>query len=47
FVWLHDSWGGDLYSALMLLSIVGLFRLLEKYETRTNSRKPPEDELYE
>jgi len=47
FVWLHDSWGGDLYSALMLLSIVGLFRLLEKYETRINSRKPPEDELYE
>ena len=47
FVWLHDSWGGDLYSALMLLSIVGLFRLLEKYETRINSQKPPEDELYE
>ena len=47
FVWLHDSWGGDLYSALMLLSIVGLFRLLEKYETRTNSQRPPEDELYE
>jgi cyanoexosortase B len=47
FVWLHDSWGGDLYSALMLLSIVGLFRLLEKYEARINSQKPPEDELYE
>ena len=47
FVWLHDSWGGDVYSALMLLSIVGLFRLLEKYETRINSQKPPEDELYE
>jgi cyanoexosortase B len=47
FVWLHDSWGGDLYSALMLLSIVGLFRLLEKYETRINSQRPPEDELYE
>lgn len=24
FAWLHDSWGGDLYSALMLLSLVPL-----------------------
>jgi cyanoexosortase B len=22
FVWLHDSWGGDMYSALMLLSLI-------------------------
>jgi cyanoexosortase B len=34
FVWLHDSWGGDLYSALMLLGIVGLFQMLERFEAR-------------
>ncbi|MEB3231137.1 MAG: cyanoexosortase B [Leptolyngbyaceae bacterium] len=29
FTWLHDSWGGDLYSALMLGSMVPLLQLLE------------------
>lgn len=28
FDWLHESWGGDLYSALMLLAIVLLLRLI-------------------
>lgn len=35
FEWLHDSWGGDLYSALMLGCLVGLVRLLERYVPTT------------
>jgi cyanoexosortase B len=31
FVWLHESWGGDLYSALMLLSLIGLLRLIRRW----------------
>ncbi|HEY9735135.1 MAG TPA: cyanoexosortase B [Trichocoleus sp.] len=31
FDWLHESWGGDLYSALMLLSLIGLIRLIQEY----------------
>jgi cyanoexosortase B len=31
FVWLHESWGGDVYSALMLLSLVFLLRLIVHY----------------
>ena len=31
FSWLHDSWGGDLYSAAMLGLLVVLLRLLEHY----------------
>lgn len=30
FTWLHDSWGGDLYSALMLLSLVPLLNWLDQ-----------------
>jgi hypothetical protein len=29
FDWLHESWGGDLYSALMLLAIILLLRLIQ------------------
>jgi cyanoexosortase B len=31
----HEGWGGDLYSVLMLLSIVGLFRVMENFEGTT------------
>ena len=31
FHWLHESWGGDLYSAVMLLILIGLLRLIERY----------------
>ena len=31
FHWLHESWGGDLYSATMLLLLIGLLRLIERY----------------
>ena len=35
FIWLHDGWGGDLYSALMLASIVLLLKFLEKFDFTT------------
>jgi cyanoexosortase B len=31
FHWLHESWGGDMYSALMLLSLIFLLRLIQQY----------------
>ena len=35
FEWLHESWGGDLYSAAMLGMLVVLIRLLESYVPTT------------
>lgn len=32
FDWLHEGWGGDLYSALMLGSLVLLLRIIDSYE---------------
>ena len=32
FVWLHDSWGGDLYSTLMLGSIVLFLKFLDNFD---------------
>jgi cyanoexosortase B len=37
FVWLHESWGGDLYSALMLLSLIVLLRLIRQWIPETLS----------
>lgn len=31
FVWLHDSWGGDLYSALMLGSLIPFLQLIDRW----------------
>ncbi|MEL6764576.1 MAG: cyanoexosortase B [Cyanobacteria bacterium J06607_6] len=31
FEWLHDSWGGDLYSAAMLGMLIVLIQILERY----------------
>lgn len=31
FAWLHESWGGDLYSALMLVSLIGVLQLILQY----------------
>ncbi|MEM6518836.1 MAG: cyanoexosortase B [Cyanobacteria bacterium P01_C01_bin.70] len=31
FHWLHDSWGGDMYSAFMLLSLILILGLIQKY----------------
>jgi cyanoexosortase B len=30
FVWLHDSWGGDMYSALMLLSLIPILNWIDR-----------------
>ena len=35
FHWLHDSWGGDLYSAAMLGLLIVLIRLIERYVPKT------------
>lgn len=35
FDWLHESWGGDLYSAAMLGMLIVLIRLLERYAPMT------------
>lgn len=37
FVWLHDSWGGDLYSACMLGLLVLLLQGIEKYYPQLQS----------
>ncbi|NEQ32716.1 MAG: cyanoexosortase B, partial [Leptolyngbya sp. SIO4C5] len=31
FEWLHDSWGGDIYSAIMLFLLVVLIRAIQQY----------------
>ena len=37
FVWLHDAWGGDLYSACMLLSLIPILNWMNSYIQETNS----------
>jgi cyanoexosortase B len=34
FKWLHDSWGGDLYSGLMLLLLIPVLNLTDNYFSR-------------
>jgi cyanoexosortase B len=36
FKWLHDGWGGDVYSACMLMLLVPLLNVVESYD-RSNS----------
>lgn len=31
FYWLHDSWGGDVYSAIMLMFLIVIVRLIQRY----------------
>ncbi|HBL62813.1 MAG TPA: cyanoexosortase B [Cyanobacteria bacterium UBA8803] len=45
FHWLHESWGGDMYSACMLGIVVLLLNFIEKYypqTARSSSRLPEE-----
>jgi cyanoexosortase B len=35
FTWLHDGWGGDLYSAMMLGTIILLLKFIEKFNEPT------------
>jgi cyanoexosortase B len=44
FEWLHDSWGGDLYSAIMLLLLVPILNRFDKYFSEHEATLP-EDEL--
>lgn len=37
FVWLHDSWGGDMYSACMLLLLIPVLNKLDNYFSRRES----------
>ena len=37
FHWLHDSWGGDVYSAGMLIMLVVFLNYLERYYPIANS----------
>lgn len=43
FEWLHDSWGGDLYSAIMLLLLVPILNRLDGYFSEHEATLP-EDE---
>jgi cyanoexosortase B len=45
FVWLHDSWGGDLYSGCMLLSLIPLLNWMNSNFAQT-SVVEPEEEVY-
>jgi cyanoexosortase B len=40
FTWLHDGWGGDLYSTVMLGIIVLSIDFLDRVETLSNSNSP-------
>jgi cyanoexosortase B len=42
FVWLHEGWGGDGYSALMLLSLIVLLRFIRHRVPATLSLEVPE-----
>lgn len=43
FEWLHDSWGGDLYSAIMLLLLVPILNRFDRYFSEHEATLP-EDE---
>jgi cyanoexosortase B len=40
FIWLHDGWGGDMYSAAMLGAIVLLLNFLGKFDPALELEKP-------
>jgi cyanoexosortase B len=46
FDWLHESWGGDVYSALMLGSLVLLVRFIQQWQLpSTSAAIPPTDDI--
>ncbi|WP_414526341.1 cyanoexosortase B [Nodularia chucula] len=45
FTWLHDSWGGDLYSAGMLLLLVPLLNFLNNYFSTDLEMEPEAENL--
>jgi cyanoexosortase B len=40
FEWLHDSWGGDLYSAIMLLLLVPILNRIDRYFSEASETQP-------
>ncbi|NES86511.1 MAG: exosortase, partial [Moorea sp. SIO2B7] len=42
FVWLHDGWGGDVYSLCMLAMIVALLKIMEKFDSLLEADYPEE-----
>ncbi|MEA5576990.1 cyanoexosortase B [Anabaena sp. UHCC 0451] len=44
FQWLHDSWGGDLYSACMLLSLIPLLNWMNSYFSETEVIQQEEEQ---
>jgi cyanoexosortase B len=40
FEWLHDSWGGDLYSAIMLLLLVPILNQIDRYFSEASETQP-------
>jgi cyanoexosortase B len=40
FEWLHDSWGGDLYSAIMLLLLVPILNQFDRYFSEDEATLP-------
>jgi cyanoexosortase B len=43
FEWLHDSWGGDLYSAIMLLLLVPILNRFDRYFSEHEATLPEEE----
>jgi cyanoexosortase B len=41
FHWLHEGWGGDVYSSLMLLSLIGLLLAIQRWVPRSLTVKNP------
>ena len=40
FVWLHDGWGGDIYSAATLIFLIPLLSVIEKFYSELDNRVP-------
>lgn len=45
FDWLHEGWGGDVYSALMLLSLIFLLRLIQNQVPETLNLAVPSSSI--
>ncbi len=43
FVWLHDAWGGDLYSLFMLGGIVLLLKVMDRLDSQSESELDEEE----
>jgi len=47
FSWLHEGWGGEVYYALVLLSLLGLLQVIQRYVPTSLSAAPkPPDSVF-